>query len=300
MMENVLPLNTWIEQAKQLSQQGHLPQYIPKLADVNPESFALYLRWQNHPLQTWGDQTQTFPLMSLIKPFLLLYLLVEQGENTVFKMVGMEPSEYPYNSLRQLQLDQGKPRNPMINSGAIALADQLPGETAIARCQSLRNWLNKWGNCQLTLDQTVQASVAALPNPNNHAIAQALQASGIIQNTKIALETYNLICCLSSDIINLAQLGMILVQPPQVTWNDPCQRVKALMMTCGLYQASAQFAVNVGLPTKSAVSGAMLSIVPRQGVIACYSPPLNSQGNSIGGLFLIEKIAQSQGLSLFA
>ncbi len=295
---SITDLNAWIEQAKILSKQGHLPRYIPKLAAVNPEAFALCLLSQNNPIQTRGNETQCFPLMSIIKPFLLLYVLVELGSNQVFNIVGMEPSEYPYNSLEQLNRDQGKPRNPMINSGAIALADQLPGKTAVARCEHLRIALNQWGNCQLSLDKTLQASVAASPNLQNQRITQALQQSGLIENPKIALETYNLICCLSGTIVDLARLGMMLVQPPQLTQTH-YRTVNALMMTCGLYQASAQFTVKVGLPTKSGVSGAILSIIPRQGAIACYSPPLDPQGNSIGGLFLIKKMAQSLNLSIF-
>ncbi len=306
-MENKLKLNlssdqlkAWIKQATVRVKQGHLPQYIPQLAQVDSEAFSICIISQDRSIKIEGDPTQPFPLMSIIKPFLLLYLLVELGTESVFQQVGVEPSEYPYNSLAQLQADGGKPRNPMINSGAITLADQLSGKTAIDRCENLRSWLNQWGNCQLILDETVYTSVAALPNPYNQALTQKLLQSGQIQDAKIALETYNLICCLSATVVDLAKLGMMLVQPPASIGQPSCKIVKALMMTCGLYQASAQFAVEVGLPTKSGVSGAVLSVIPNQGAIACYSPPLDAQGNSIGGLGLIAKIAQALNLSLFA
>jgi glutaminase len=293
-------LKDWIKQAQRQVKQGHLPQYIPQLAQVNPEVFAVCIISQDYSIQSEGNHTHYFPLMSVIKPFLLLHLLAELGTKTVFEMVGIKPSELPYNSLAQLQADAGKPRNSMINSGAITLADKLPGKTAIARCEMLRSWLNQWGKCQLILDESVYASVASLPNPNNYALTQTLLKSGQIQDAEMALETYNLICCLSGTVVDLAKLGMMLVQPPQVTWQQPCQMVKALMMTCGLYQASAQFAVKVGLPTKSGVSGAVLSVVPHQGAIACYSPLLDPQGNSIAGLALITKMAQALNLSVFA
>lgn len=291
-------LNYWIEKAKQRSQQGMLPQYIPQLAEVDSAAFAVCILSQDQSIQVLEDCH--FSLMSVIKPFLLLHLLAKLGTRTVFKWVGVEPSEYPYNSLAQLEADGGKPRNPMINSGAIALANLLTGKTALDRCETLLNWLNQWGNCQLFLDESVYRSVSALPNPNNKALAQVLLQSGQIQDAEIALETYNLICCLSGTVTDLAQLGMLLVDPPELIGQQHSQIVKALMMTCGLYQASAQFAVKVGLPTKSGVSGALLTVIPRHGVIACYSPPLNAQGNSIGGLSLITDIAEALNLSLFA
>ncbi|MGB3405319.1 MAG: glutaminase [Microcoleaceae cyanobacterium] len=293
-------LNEWIKNAKQRSQQGNLPRYIPQLAHVNSEAFAVCIVSHDQSIQVVENRNLTFSLMSVIKPFLLLHLLAKIGTRIVFKWVGVEPSEYPYNSLAQLTADGGKPRNPMINSGAIALANLLTGKTAIERCETLLNWLNQWGDCQLFLDESLYQSVTALPNPNNKALAEELLQSGQILDAEIALETYNLICCLSGTVIDLAKLGMLLVQPPELIGQQPSQIVKALMMTCGLYQASAEFAVKVGLPTKSGVSGAVLAVIPRQGAIACYSPPLDAQGNSIGGLSLITDIAEGLNLSLFA
>lgn len=92
---------------------------------------------------------------------------------------------------------------------------------------------------------------------------------------------------------------MLLLQPPQPTWMEPCRQVKALMMTCGLYEASSRFAVQVGVPTKSGVSGVVLSVIPGWGAIACYSPPLDDTGNSVAGLFLIQEIVRSLNLSVF-
>jgi glutaminase len=293
-------LNDWIEKAKQASKQGNLPRYIPQLTDVNSEAFALCILSQDQSIQALEEPNCQFSLMSVIKPFLLLHLLAKVGTRIVFKWVGVEPSESPYNSLAQLKVDGGKPRNPMINSGAITLANLLTGQTAMDRCETLLNWLNQWGDCQLFLDESVYQSVTALPNANNKALAEELLQSGQILDAEIALETYNLICCLSGTVIDLAKLGMLLVNPPELIGQQPSQIVKALMMSCGLYQASAEFAVKVGLPTKSGVSGAVLAVIPRQGAIACYSPPLDAQGNSIGGLSLITDIAEGLNLSLFA
>lgn len=292
-------LEIWVREAQQHSQLGQLPNYIPQLAQVNPQEFAVQIALSTGQRYTFGNQTLSFPLMSVIKPFLFLNRLIELGKDQVFSYVGVTPSDQPFNCLEQLQADQGIPRNPMINSGAIALASLLGGNTADSRCQSLCSWLNQHADSQFFLDHNLLASVRSAPNHKNQALISVLAESGLIQDPDLTLDTYNQICCLSGTLQDLAQLGLLLIQPPQPQWLESCRIVKAVMMTCGLYQASAQFAVEVGLPSKSGVSGAVLSIVPHQGAIACYSPPLNPEGNSIGSLFLIKKIAQTLNLSIF-
>ena len=213
--------------------------------------------------------------------------------------MGKDSSSLPFNSLGQLTDDCNFPRNPMINSGAIALSELLPGKDSFSRCETLRLWLNEQANCNLILDELMLDSVNSSPKYRNQAIAFELAAAGIIGDWQIALDTYNHICCLSGTIRDLAQLGLLLVKPPSVEARSHFCTVKALMTTCGLYQASSRFAVTIGLPMKSGVSGAILAIVPRQGVIACYSPPLDQEGNSVVGLLLLEKMAQELHLSIF-
>jgi len=223
--------------------------------------------------------------MSVIKPFLLLYLLTHLGEDAVFRRVGKQASSYPFNSLNQLQEDRGFPRNPMINSGTIVLADLLAGETPESRCENLLLWLNKMGNCQLFLDRSVLESVHSFPNVHNQALSLELEKNGYISHRYLALETYNRICCLSGKIADLANLGKLILAAPYA------KIILEIMTNCGLYEASQQFALEVGFPTKSGVSGALLSIVSDEGVIACYSPLLNEQGNSILGLNLLTHIS---------
>lgn len=291
-------LAAWATEAINRSKSGQIPTYIPLLAGADRQRFAVQIMAIDGQFVNWGSIAQTFPLMSVVKPFVLLYLLCELGEKTVFDCVGCEPSELPFNSLTQLELDQGKPRNPMINSGAIALASLLPGENAVERCQNLQTWLNQQANSQLFVDELMLDSVNAMPNQNNWDIALEMVESGYLQNSEIALETYNRVCCLSGTVEDLAKLGMVLVNGGEVIWEN-CRTVKALMATCGLYEASGRLALRVGVPAKSGVSGALLSVIPGQGAIASYSAPLDKEGNSVGGLFLLEQIAKSLRLSVF-
>ena len=278
-------IQAWIGEVHLLDRKGQTPYYIPVLNRVNPEVFALQIHCLEGEILSWGDETVTFPLMSVIKPFLLLYLLNHLGEDAVFRRVGKQASSYPFNSLTQLQEDSGFPRNPLINSGAIALADLLGGETPESRCENLLLWLNKMGNCQLFLDRSVLESVHSYPNVHNQALSLELEKNGYISHRYLALETYNRICCLSGKIADLASLGKLILA------SSFADIVLEIMTNCGLYEASQQFAIEVGFPTKSGVSGALLSILSDEGVIACYSPLLNEQGNSVLGLDLLTKLS---------
>jgi len=285
-------IQAWIGEVHLLDRKGQTPYYIPVLNRVNPEVFALQIHCLEGEILSWGDETVTFPLMSVIKPFLLLYLLNHLGEDAVFRRVGKQASSYPFNSLTQLQEDSGFPRNPLINSGAIALADLLGGETPESRCENLLLWLNKMGNCQLFLDRSVLESVHSYPNVHNQALSLELEKNGYISHRYLALETYNRICCLSGKIADLANLGKLILA------SSFAEIILEIMTNCGLYEASQQFAIEVGFPTKSGVSGALLSILSDEGVIACYSPLLNEQGNSILGLNLLTYISRWMELNI--
>ncbi|MGA9377429.1 MAG: glutaminase, partial [Phormidium sp.] len=142
-------------QAKSYSHGGKLPDYIPLLAEVNPEWFAVEIYCTNGQNFRYGETEIPFVLMSVIKPFVLLFLLQEIGKKAVFSNMGMLPSEQPFYSIEQLEADQGWPRNPMINSGAIALASLLPGADGFSRCENLRQWLNQIAGTNLVLDKAM-------------------------------------------------------------------------------------------------------------------------------------------------
>lgn len=286
--------------ARAKAQTAQLPDYIPLLAKADPQWFAVHIQRVDGQTYSVGEIKRSFPLMSVVKPFVLLFLLEQLGEQAVFTRVGMEPSEYPFHSLSQLVTDQGFPRNPMINSGAIALAALLPGQEGGDRCEGFRQWLNQQAGSQLVLDEAMLASVRSLRNEANRALANLLKKAGAIDVIEVTLDTYNQLCCLSGTVTDLARLGLLLAKPHRQLSPVHQRMVNALMLTCGLYEASAQFAVRVGLPTKSGVSGALLSVVPGEGAIACYGSTLDPAGNSVAGLFLVEQLAQALNLSVFS
>jgi glutaminase len=298
-------LDAWVAQAKLMTIQGQLPDYIPQLAQVNSRLLAVQVSTGSAGQDSGagglvsGDFAHPFVLMSVVKPFLLLFLLEQLGPEVIFQRVGMDPSDYPFHSIAQLKLDQGRPRNPMINSGAIALTALLPASSGNIRCEGFRRWLNHHAHAKLVLNQKMLASVQSLPNETNRAIADLLFHYGFLDHVELALDTYNHLCCLSGTIADLAQLGLLLTQPHPAISPRHQRIVSALMLTCGVYEASGKYAVKVGLPMKSGVSGALLAIVPKQGAIACYGPAIDPIGNSVGGLFLVEHLSRSINLSIF-
>lgn len=286
-----------MQQAKTQTVRGKVADRIPQMAVANPDWFAVHIYCASRDYSL-GDTACAFPLMSAIKPFSLLYLLELLEAETVFQWVGVEPSDAAFNSLKQLVADNGRPRNPMINSGAITLADKLPGKNALRRTQNLCQWLNDLAGCQLYLDEVMLASVRSIGSQTNHAIAYYLAQNSYINNLELAIDTYEHICSLSCKVEDLALLGKILAFESAIKSQNR-QIVNALMLTCGLYEASAQLAVQVGIPMKSGISGALLGVIPGEGAIALYSPPLDSVGNSVAAIAFIETLSQNLQLSIF-
>jgi glutaminase len=283
----------WSEQARGRAMAGHLPDYIPQLAEVDGEGFAVQVQTVEGQVLGAGRRADRFVLMSVVKPFLLLYLLEQWGAAAVFRLVGRAPSDQPFHSLSQLASDRAFPRNPMINSGAILLAANLD------RVAGFWEWLNQLADCELQLDQTMLASVRSLPNESNRAIAMMLHQASQLDDVQAALDSYNHLCCLSATVADLAKLGMLLVRPHDRIKRQHQQMVTALMLTCGLYEASADWAVRVGVPVKSGVSGAMLAVVPGQGAIGLYGPAIDGTGNSVAGIYFLEQAAMRLDLSIF-
>ncbi len=285
--------------AKIPAKQGQVADRIPQLAKVNPSWFAVHICYESGKTISFGDTTCVFPLMSVIKTFSLLYLLEHFGVETVFGWVGVEPSDAPFNSLEQLIADRGHPRNPMINSGAITLADKLPGKDASDRTFLFCQWLNQLAGCQLRLDELMLDSVRLTRSKANEAIANYLAETGYLENLETALDTYEQTCCISGRVEDLALLGKLLACENGCLSAQNRRIVNAVMLNCGLYEASAQFAVRVGLPMKSGIGGGLVAIVPDEGAIACYSPGLDTVGNPLVGLAFVEALSQKLELSIF-
>jgi glutaminase len=270
-----LNLEDLLKLARREVSNGKLPSYIPLLSQVNPQSIAIAISDLDKKPIIAGDIHLTFPLMSAIKPFLLLYLLEILGNGKVFKIVDRQASLMPFNFI-----SDGKPPNPMLNCGAIALTSLLDS------CQSLQDWLNQKSGTNLYIDQQMLSSVRSVANRRNLEITSQLQKLGIISNLKQTLAVYEEICCLTCNVMDLAKIGTLLINAKIPNVNT----VLEVMTNCGMYETSSTFAQEIGLPSKSSVSGVLLSILPTQLAIACYSPALDEVGNSVAGVFLLKQL----------
>jgi glutaminase len=297
---NIHNLSSWVEQSKTQAAQGKVIERIPQLAIVNPNRFAVHISCEPGENYSLGDTACVFPFMSVIKPFSLLYLLEYYGVKQVLQWVGVKSSDAPFNSLVQLIADNGYPRNPMINSGAITLADKLPGKDGNECTQFFCEWLNKLADTQLYIDANILASVRASRSQINIDITNYLYEAGHLNNIELSLDVYEQICCISGTVEDLAKLGKVLACKSEVIKNQHRQIVNAVMLTCGLYEASAEYAVKIGLPIKSGIGGGLVAIIPNQGAIASYSPALDIVGNPVAGLALMETLSQSLQLSIFS
>ncbi|WP_016923628.1 glutaminase [Prochlorothrix hollandica] len=278
--------------AQSPAHRGRIADRIAYLGSVDPQLFAVEL-W-DHQGWRWGrgDRGASVALMSAMKPFLLLYLLETLGSAAVAQWVDDRPSDLPFNSLAQLQADGGRPRNPMINSGAITLADKLPGATGADRCHQFCHWLNTTAGTNYHLNQALLDSVHQGGREPNLALLDALTQAGVVDRADGSIDAYEHLCCLSSTVGDLARLGLLLALPPDRLRSLHALQVNQTLRTCGLYEASPCFNLRIGLPMKSGISGALVAVVPGQGAIACYSPLLDLQGNSVAGLAFLEALAQ--------
>jgi glutaminase len=255
---------------------------------------------------TRGDAGEPFSIQSVSKVFTLTLALGRVGEG-LWKRVGREPSGTPFNSIVQLEHEHGIPRNPFINAGAIVVADTLlsghePRET-LGEILSFMRHIS--GDDTVVIDRDVARSEQQT-GFRNAALANYMFAfSNILNPVEKTLGVYFHQCALSMSCIQLAKAGLFLANRGRlasghsVVSSERARRINALMLTCGHYDASGDFAFRVGLPGKSGVGGGILAIAPGKAAISVWSPGLNANGNSATGTRALESFAKRTGWSIF-
>lgn len=304
-MPKEIDLNELVEQARAKTPLGQVATYIPALAHAKPNWVAASLNPGQGVPQIAGDSTKQFSMQSISKIFALLYALEACGQAQVFKYIGYEPSGLPFYSLVQLEYEQGHPRNPLINAGAIAISALFPGQTVGEKIRGYQHFLTQITGVEYLVNNTTYLSESET-GYRNRAVANLMRNFGVINiEPHIAVETYFQQCSVMVDVGQLADLGLILAQGgchPTTGFTVAPEHVaivNALMASCGLYDESGLFAVKVGIPAKSGVSGGLLAIAPRRYAIATFGPALNEKGNSLAGLHIMTEISQQLGLSLY-
>ena len=286
--------------------EGKVADYIPQLARVDPKSFGMAIVTVDGDVHMAGDAEVPFSIQSISKVFTLTLALGKHGEN-IWKRVGREPSGSAFNSIVQLEHEHGIPRNPFINAGAIAITDLvLAGHTpkeAIGEVVRFVRYLADEDD--IAIDPEVARSEAAT-GYRNFALANFMRSFGKLDHpVEHVLGVYFHQCALAMSCVQLAKAGLFLANRGKlasghsVVSYERARRINALMLTCGHYDASGDFAFRVGLPGKSGVGGGILAIAPGKAAIAVWSPGLNANGNSATGTRALESFARRTGWSIF-
>lgn len=287
----------------ELGREGHVATYIPALARVPVGRFGIALRTCDGVEAQAGDSTTPFSIQSISKLFALTLGMRECGD-ALWERIGREPSGNPFNSLVQLESEQGIPRNPFINAGAIAVIDRLISRFD-AKAETLALLAGLCGE-PVAFDQEVAASEAAT-GFRNIALANFMKSFGRIDNdVATVLDVYFHHCAIRMSCMQLARATGFLCRdgghpfrPAQVLTERQTRRVNALMLTCGTYDAAGEFAFRIGLPCKSGVGGGIVAVVPDRLTLCVWSPALEASGNSLLGMKALEMFAARSGLSVF-
>lgn len=283
---------------------GQSADYIPPLAQVDPRQAAVSVCLPDGKMVSGGKCKTQFSLQSVSKVFVLALAMGRYGD-LLWNIVGREPSGTHFASLAALEARDGRPSNPFENAGAIATTGALltgyqPKETLSELLRFMRDLA---GDDSIVIDREI-ARLETESGYRNIAIANLLRHHEILtEDPDRVLGTYFHQCAIEMNTTQLARAGAAIAQLPcaNITLaRSRIQRINALMLTCGLYNESGEFAFKVGLPAKSGVGGGLLISVPHQASIAIWTPGLNARGNPKIGIFLAHRIAEDMGWSIFA
>ena len=290
-----------------LPERGEVATYIPPLAAIDPRHFGLCIVTADGTVHMAGDALAPFSIQSISKVFALTQALGKVGE-ALWNRIGREPSGTAFNSIVQLEREQGIPRNPFINAGALVVADVNLGghEPRVAIGELLRFVRYLADDDTIAIDEAVARAEQAI-GFRNIALANYMKAFGNIRHApELTLGVYFHQCAIAMNCRQLAMAGRFLMHGgrhgragARVVSTLRARRINALMLTCGHYDASGDFAFRVGLPGKSGVGGGILAIAPGRASIAVWSPGLNTSGNSKIGTLALERVAEATGWSVF-
>lgn len=288
--------------------QGQVAHYIPQLAVVDPHKLGIYVITENGDNFHAGDCFEKFTMQSVVKPLILLLALMDSGSEKVRALVGVEATGKPFDAFNYSdQALTGANINPMINTGAIALCTLIDGDTYDIKFARLLELARKLaGNNDLEVDESVYLSEKETGN-KNRALSYMLKAYGLIDDpVEELLDCYFKACSILVGCKDLANIANVFayhgVNPAteEVFFSKEFARyVNATLATCGMYDGSGGFALNVGFPAKSGVGGGIMGVVPNKMGIGVFAPSLDKHGNSVAGVQALIKLSQAMDLSIY-
>ncbi len=286
--------------------EGAVADYIPILAEASADWFGICIVSVIGRVATAGDTDQTFSIQSISKPFVFALVCDAVGPAAAREALGVNNTGLPFDSVMAIELNDGRPMNPMVNAGAIATTSLAPGDDAAARWAFVREGLSRFAGRTLQLDEAVYDSESST-NLRNQGIAHLLDGYGhLYADPDETIDVYTKQCSLLVSARDLAVMGATLadggVNPltgERVVDAATCHRVLAVLATSGLYERSGDWLYDCGLPGKSGVSGGMVTVSPGKGGLGVFSPPLDPAGNSVRGQLVTSYLSEALGLNLF-
>ena len=282
---------------------GKVADYIPALAQVPPDKFAAAIVTVDGEKAVFGDARETFSIQSISKLFTLTSAL-NLHDRKIWERVGREPSGNAFNSIVQLEMECGIPRNPFINAGALVVTDALLGDQTTETCTAdlLSLVQSLAADSSIEIDQSVAQSERDTAY-RNKSLAHFMQSFGNLQRSvNDVLDVYCQQCAIAMSCEQLARSALFLASngtdpltKEPIVDEERARRLNAMMMLCGHYDASGDFAFRVGLPGKSGVGGGIIAVVPDIAAVAVWSPCLNSRGNSHAGTATLEALVRATG-----
>lgn len=299
-------LSSVLEEVRPLIGQGKVADYIPALAKVPASKLGIAVFTNQGELFTAGDADEAFSIQSISKALSLTLAMSLYKPEEIWSRVGKEPSGQAFNSMIQLEMEQGIPRNPFINAGAIVVADLLQSRLSAPRQRLLEYVRQLSGDTHIVYDKVVAAS-EMMHSDRNAAIAYLMRSFGNFSNEVIpVLNNYFHACALKMSCADLAKTfsylankGVSVQTGKEVVTPTQTKQLNALLATCGLYDGAGEFAYRVGMPGKSGVGGGIIAIVPGEMTIAVWSPELDGSGNSLAGTKALEILSERIGRSIF-
>ncbi|GAA1858574.1 glutaminase A [Microbacterium koreense] len=283
---------------------GEVASYIPELARQDPEQLGIALASVRGTIHAWGDSEAEFTIQSISKPFTFALALDALGLAAVTEHVGLEPSGEPFNAI-SLEETSGRPLNPMINAGAIVTTSLIAGDDDAEKFAVVRDGLSAFAGRRLDVDEDVYLSELDTGD-RNRALAYLAQAAGTLASSaEVATRAYFRQCSLRVNARDLAMMAATLagggINPltrERVVSEDVARWTIAVMTSCGMYDASGDWLVRVGLPAKSGVGGGIVALQPDQFGVGTFSPRLDARGNSVRGVGMLEQLSKEFGLHM--
>lgn len=284
---------------------GRVASYIPELATVNPKQFSMSIVGVDGSEYSTGDVNVPFSIQSISKVYVLTMAMKILGDS-LWDRVGREPSGNRFNSLVQLESEEGKPRNPFINAGALVTTDAIISVSDDPYQKILDFVREISGNPTIQYNTKVARNELA-HSERNSALAFFMKSfNNIVSDPMKVLDVYCHHCSLEMTTLDLARSFLFLasggVTPStgaRILEPMQAKRINSLMLTCGLYDNCGDFAYRVGLPAKSGVGGGIVAVLPGKFAISVWSPELNPNGNSLIGTRALELFTTQTGLSIF-